>query len=438
MRTRTKLTLLFAFIIGMGSAFAQLDTDRDIQQYRYRDFRGINQFEALDTDIKFDGMKVRLGGAFAVQMQALSHQNTPLNDSTNQLINLGNNFNLPTANLDIDVALADGMRMHMRTYLSSRHHPESWVKGGFIQISNLNWIQKGLLEDIMDFTTVKIGLMEVNYGDMHFRRTDNARAIYNPFVGNLLMDAFTTEAGAEIYFNPGDFIFMAGVTNGKLNQSVATNDKNTPAFLAKVGWDKQVNEDLRVRLTSSLYTSAEGNTNYLYTSDRAGSRYYLVTEAEGANPTANFRSGRISPNFTTEVTSIMINPFVKFKGFEFLGAFETSSGLSTSRATGAIEAESRNYTQIYAELVYRFGKDENFYVGGRYNTVAGQLPNFDPNADPTEVDIQRIAFAAGWFMTKNVMMKAEYVTQTYNGYANTDILHEAQFDGFVLEAVISF
>jgi hypothetical protein len=198
MNTRAKLALVFAMFLGLSSAFAQLDVDRDIQQYRYRDFRGINQFEALNTNLAFDGMKVRLGGAFAVQMQALSHSTGSTVDT---LIAIGNNFNLPTANLDIDVALADGMRMHMRTYLSSRHHPESWVKGGYIQISNLNWIQKGLLEDIMDFTTVKIGLMEVNYGDYHFRRTDNARAIYNPFVGNLLMDAFNTEAGAELYFN---------------------------------------------------------------------------------------------------------------------------------------------------------------------------------------------------------------------------------------------
>jgi hypothetical protein len=184
MKIRAKLTLVFAMFLGLNSAFSQFGVERDIQQYRFRDFRGINQFEALNSDIAFDGMKVRLGGAFAVQMQALSHSTGSINDT---LITIGNNFNLPTANLDVDVALADGMRMHMRTYLSSRHHPESWVKGGYLQISNLNWIQEGLLENIMDFTTVKVGLMEINYGDMHFRRTDNARAIYNPFVGNLLM-----------------------------------------------------------------------------------------------------------------------------------------------------------------------------------------------------------------------------------------------------------
>lgn len=431
MKALVKSVIVGVLFLASNIVSAQWD-DRDIQQFRYRDSRGINQFEALGDDIKWDGFKVRLGGAFAVQMQALSHENTPPNDSTNQLINIGNNFNLPTANLDVDVALADGMRMHMRTYLSSRHHPESWVKGGYVQVSNLNWISEGLLENIMDFTTIKMGLMEMNYGDAHFRRSDNARAIYNPFVGNLLMDAFTTEAGAEIYFTPGDFLVMVGATNGKLNQSVATNNEYTPAILAKLGWDKQLNDDLRVRLTGSYYGSAEGNTNYLYFADRGGSRYYLVMEADGSSPVSSFRSGRVNPTFINQVSAIMINPFVKFKGLEVFGAFETASGKLRA------EAETRTYTQIYGEAVYRFGENEKYYVGGRYNTVNGQLPNFVPNTDPTEVSISRFAIAAGWYMTPNVMLKAEYVSQTYNDYPATDILYEGSFNGGVIEAVISF
>ena len=431
MKALVKSVIVGVLFLASNLVSAQWD-DRDIQQFRYRDSRGINQFEALGDDIKWDGFKVRLGGAFAVQMQALSHENTPPNDSTNQLINIGNNFNLPTANLDVDVALADGMRMHMRTYLSSRHHPESWVKGGYVQVSNLNWISEGLLENIMDFTTIKMGLMEMNYGDAHFRRSDNARAIYNPFVGNLLMDAFTTEAGAEIYFTPGDFLVMIGATNGKLNQSEAANDNYTPAILAKAGWDKQMNEDLRVRLTASYYGSADGNTNYLYFADRGGSSYYLVMEADGSSPVSSFRSGRVNPSFINEVTSIMINPFVKFKGLEVFGAYEMASGKISA------EAETRSYTQLYAEAVYRFGENEKYYVGGRYNTVNGQLRNFNPNADPTEVSVARFAIAAGWYMTPNVMLKAEYVNQTYSDYPTTDILHEGSFNGAVVEAVISF
>ena len=41
-------------------------------------------------------------------------------------------------------------------------------------------------------------------------------------------------------------------------------------------------------------------------------------------------------------------------------------------------------------------------------------------------------------MTKNILTKLEYVNQKYDGYAPTSILHEGKFNGFVLEAAISF
>ena len=57
--------------------------------------------------------------------------------------------------------------MHLRTYLSARHHNEAWVKGGYIQIDNLDFISKGLLEGLMNNVRVKVGMDEINYGDSH-------------------------------------------------------------------------------------------------------------------------------------------------------------------------------------------------------------------------------------------------------------------------------
>lgn len=429
---KTTPQILASALLLMVSVFtyAQVDKDRDLQQFRPRDQRGINSFEALDMTTDYDGFKVRLGGSFAVQFQGLEHSSGTTADTT--LASIGNNINLPTANLDLDVAMADGVRLHLRTYLSSRHHPDSWVKGGYVQIGKLDFIREDFLQSVMDITTVKLGLMEVNYGDYHFRRTDNSRAIYNPFVGNLLMDAFSTEAGAEIYVSPGDFLFMAGVTNGNLNQSVVSSGNQTPAILGKAGWDSQINDDLRLRLTASLYTSGEGQTNFLYIGDRAGSRYYMVMEGQSADPTANFRSGRVSPSMFNEVTAIMVNPFVKFKGLEFFGTYENTSG----KISG--EAQTRNWNQLHGELLYRFGGDEQFYGGVKYNTLSGELPNFNPNGAPDDVTIDRLAAGAGWYMTPNMLVKAEYVNQTYEGYPQASLNYQGEFDGFMLEAVISF
>ncbi len=51
----------------------------------------------------------------------------------------------------------------------------------------------------MNYLTLKVGVMELNYGDEHFRRSDNAEVMNNAFVGNYIMDAFTTAPGIGGY-----------------------------------------------------------------------------------------------------------------------------------------------------------------------------------------------------------------------------------------------
>src|SRR5699024_9177072 len=157
--------------------------DGALKNFRSYDKSGINEFEPIkDTTSTSNEVFVRVGGDFALQFQNLHHENS----GSEELFDIGNNFNLATANFDLDVRLYDGVNMHLRTYLSSRHHPEPYVKGGYITIDKLNFIQEGFIEDIMKKVTIKIGNMENNYGDAHFRRSDNNLTIYNPFVGNYI------------------------------------------------------------------------------------------------------------------------------------------------------------------------------------------------------------------------------------------------------------
>jgi hypothetical protein len=421
MKLSTKHITLFllSFFVMAGSVFAQVTTDRDLQYFTSPDQRGLNQFEApFTTDIEFDGVQVRLGGSNTLQFQSLSHDNagpwqSGVDDNGNPIISslpeLGSNFNLATSNLDFDVQLDNGLRMHLRTYLSSQHHPEAWVKGGYMQIDRLDFVSEGFASGIMDNLRIKVGHMEINYGDNHFRRSDNGAAIHNPFVGNYIMDSFTTEVGGEVYYYGGDLFAMVGVTNGKLNQS-SIESNNKGVFVGKLGYDSQINEDLRVRLTGSIYTTGQTNGIYLYDGDRAGSRYYNVLSG-------GFRSGRFAPGFNEEITAIMLNPFIKYNGLEFYGVFENTSGL--------IGGQSSTFNQYAAELLYRFGANEDIYLGGRYNLVSGE-----------GVDIDRINVGGGWFLTKNVMAKLEYVNQTYDGF--TGQLEDGEFNGIMMEAVISF
>src|SRR5690554_1820475 len=422
MKSNFRNLALALLVLGGTNMYAQKNS-RSIDNYREPDKAGVNVFEApKDTVSTFEELKVRIGGSSTLQFQAMSHENS----GDVPLVDIGNNFNLATANLDIDVALYDGIRMHLRTYLSSRHHPEPYVKGGYFQIDKLNFIEEGFLENLMKYTTIKVGHMENNYGDAHFRRTDNAQAMYNPFVGNLIMDGFTTEVGAEVYYRRDGFIGMLGFTNGKLNQSVDNPDTGGASFVAKLGYDKQINDDLRFRFTGSIYNTGKVATSYLYSADRAGSRYYLVMEEVGSKPAAAFRSGRYDPKLANQITALMFNPFVKYKGLEFFGTYERASGKATA------ELEKRVANQYAAELIYRFGNNENIFVGGRYNLVDAE----DVSGD--DLEISRMQIGAGWFLTRNILVKAEYVSQSYKGYGPASIFDGGKFDGLMAEAVISF
>ncbi len=445
MKTINAIRLVFvvALLWVANSALAQAQ----LKNFRPYDKNGLNVFEPKkDTTSTSNEVEVKIGSAFALQFQALDHENNANavvvgGVNQNGLHKLGNNFNLATANLDFDVKLYNGVNLHLRTYLSSRHHPEPYVKGGYITIDKLDFIRPGFLENIMNKVTFKFGHMENNYGDAHFRRSDNALAIYNPFVENYIMDAFTTEVGAEVYYQSNGWIAMGGITNGKLNQAVSKSGSTAPSIIGKVGYDKQFTDDFRFRLTGSLYYTERSARTYLYSGDRAGSRYYFVTENTAATSSANYASGRLNPGFNNEMTAIMVNPFVKFKGLEFFGLIEKVSGKNTA------ETDTRSFTQLGGELLYRFGQKENFYIGGRYNVASGELASravLDGVGSPTgntvseDIDVTRINLGGGWFMTKNIMVKLDYVTQKYDGYNNDSKFYDAKFSGVVLEAVIAF
>lgn len=382
------------------------------------------QFELTKSDLpEFNGLLVNVGGDFTIQFQSLDHSSEIAN-----LYELVSNFNLPTANFNLDVQLADGVNLYMRTYLSSRHHNDTWVKGGHIQFDRLDIISDGFLSGLMDLVTLSVGLDEINYGDAHFRRTDNAEAINNPFVGNYIMDSFVTEVFGEAMVHANGFLGIIGLSNGKLNQNITVtnrdNGDNKLSFYGKLGYDSQLGENLRLRLTGSWYINHGTTTGtHLYYGDRSGSRYYSVLVVDKEDDV--FTSGRFNPGFS-QITALQVNPFIKFNDLEFFGIYEI--------ANGGDEDGHGGYSQIAAEILYRFGNSEQFYISGRYNTVSGEQTE-----DSDTKNINRINVGGGWFLTENLMAKAEYVQQTYSGDGWNDQSYQgAEFSGIVFEATISF
>jgi hypothetical protein len=321
----------------------------------------------------------------------------------------------------------------MTGYLSSRHHQETWVKDGYLLI-DASPIDYAPLNTLMQYVTVKGGHFEINYGDAHFRRTDNGQALYNPLVGNYIMDAFTTSVGGELYLRGRgrlDGVFaMGGVTNGEVRGTILNPARRAPAFLGKLGADRQLSEDLRVRLTGSVFSQARSANQTLFTGDRAGSRYYDVLENTVSTEKDQAWSGAINPGLSSEMHAVVVNPFLKYRGLEFFGNFERARGRSAAEITA--QAPRREWTQTVVEGTYRFLGDK-LYAAARHNTAEGRLVGFTE-----DVRVTRSQVGGGWFVTPIILLKGEWVTQRYTDFPTTDIRRGGKFNGFVVEGAVAF
>lgn len=471
MKTLTKLPL-FLLLVGMLTSTGLMAQRAELQYFRKWDKDGINVFEPSKKADQpaYDGFQIRIGGSFTQDFQSLTHSNSPATagdrlygvitnpadskyDTTSATLQ---GFNLAMANLNFDFQIADGIRVSLENYMSARHHNEFWVKGGYIMMDKLPMF--GNPEWFTNNFRVKIGHFTPNFGDQHFRRTDGGNAIFNPFVENFIMDAFTTEIGGEVYYFPtNDLMVMAGMSSGFINGNIELYGdvpgttsiggsnvpnpeatKKMPSIFGKVAYDKQFNDDLRFRLSASLYFNPNSQRNTLYAGDRTGSHYFLMMEKVGSTAIANFTSGRYNPNMANRITAVMINPFVKFKGLEVFGSYELASGATNTAFDTDSDGnwKNRSASQFSVEGLYRFLKDEQAYVGARYTSANGQERATTIAGEPLDISINRLAVAAGWFPTKNLLLKLEYVNQNYVDF--TDYRKDGKFNGFVVEAVIGF
>ena len=401
---------------------------RTVPGIRPYDARGINVFEMPKLQEEaFDGPSLDIGAAFTQAFQALDHSNAAAprvvgGKDQNKLIEIGAGLPLASANLIVNAHLARGIVLSVENYLAARGHEQFYVKGGYLQI-DASPIDVAPLNALMKYATLKVGMFENNFGDAHFRRSDAGQAMYNPFVGNYIVDPFTTEAGAEVYLRKGPWLAMGAVTSGEMRGAVARPDERGWARYGKLGFDKQVNGDLRVRLTGSYYKADRSLNQTIYSGDRPGSRYYdVLVDSVGRDRW----SGTIQPGFRNNVKALQVNPFVKFGGLELFGTVDRGWGRAAN------EAKDRELSQEAADLVYRFANDR-LYVGARYNDATMRLQGMTQDVGAT-----RSAFAAGWQISPLILLKGEYVSQQYNDFPTTDRRAGGKFNGLIMEGVVAF
>ena len=351
---------------------------------------------------------------------------------------------LPTANFDISAKIMSGFNVKLQTMLASHHHNETYVKGGYATIDNLDFIAPGLLSDVMRNTTIKIGVNDINYGDDQYRRTDNANVMRNPFINNLAVEGYLQGTHLEVLYRiPAiDSFVTVGVTNGQANPSDVTQSNyngagsassDRYALYGKFGFDKQLNEDLRVRLTESLFFVEGINRLDLYSSDKAGDVVRQVygttgTAAQGAgwNVISGYASATVSKT-ATDVLASKTNLFLKYKDTELYGLYEVVDAAD-------VFDKSMKVNHYAIALVQRFNNDK-FWLAARYENAVQEYA--DAWKDFGDAELTQIQLAAGWYLSKNAVAKIEYIDQdrkNFSIYRNG----KASFDGYMISAALSF
>jgi hypothetical protein len=356
---------------------------------------------------------------------------------------------LPTANLDIYAKIMSGFNVKLQTMLASHHHNDTYVKGGYATIDNLDFIAPGFLSDIMRNTTIKIGVNDINYGDDQYRRTDNANVMRNPFINNLAVEGYLQGTHLEVLYRiPAISSFaMVGITNGQANpQDVtetsysttnATADSNRYALYTKFGFDQQINDDLRFRITESLYFVDGISRSDLYSSDKAGP---VATGVLGTDTAASISTGwnamtgyvkkpdgTYTTSYANDILASKTNLFIKYKDTEFYAFYERADGKD-------VYQKDMKMNHYAFDVVQRFYNDK-FWVAGRYeNAVVKYADAFNDFGD---AELTQYQATVGWFLSKNAVAKLEYIDQErekFSIYKNGD----AEFKGFMVNASLSF
>ena len=384
------------------------------------------QFEAPKDTSAFDKVEVGLGANLTFNYQGLDHSYTPTAGTATEL---QAGFILPTADFVMKAKILSGFNMYMKTMLSSHHHQDTYAQGGYATMDNLDFVYPGFLSGFMDNATIKMGVAMPNIGDDHFSRTMNAEVMTNPFVNNVAVDLYMDAPFLEVLYRlpAANMFVLGGYTTGQVNPTdvLDTSGSAAPMLYGKIGFDKQLSEALRVRLTESVVYVSGTNTshNSLFSGDKAGDLAALIY---GTSSSAG-RSTGWKPFSFNDLTVSMTNAFVKYNNTELTGMYQYATG-----SLGTDDVTMNHYT---VGALQRFGANNRFYVAARYENAV-----VDNDLVAGEQELTQTQIALGWFLSKNAMMKIEYIKQERENIAVSGVHTSApaEFDGYMIQAALSF
>lgn len=325
----------------------------------------------------------------------------------------------------------------MDLYLSSRNHPsQTYGNEGYILLRGVpeNLQSLSFLKPVLNKVDIKAGHMLVDFGDAAEHRSNNAIVQKNPLIGNFVVDPNIVSIGMQVSSKPGRFGWLLGGSNG-----TTTEDWNVGrgfAYNAKV-YAYPV-QGLR---TSLSYIAADQSDNpnksgggsqlQMFTGNRSGERYAGVLGGGQAPGNVFPQAGEKFSAAQFDVTWDTGSPI------KLYGHYGRTQDLDINGTLPGTPEEK--WTYYAADVKYEI--TPALYAAARYSganvdKLAGNVSNGTVN---------RIQVGGGFWLSKNLLMKVEYVQQKYSGFSEGQIVNnniaawrDPSFSGLISEVSFRF
>jgi hypothetical protein len=327
------------------------------------------------------------------------------------------------------------IEMYFDLYLASRNHPSTtYGDQGYLIVRGIpeNLGQPALLKTIFTKVDFKAGAFLVDFGDQEQHRSNNAIVQKNPLIGNFVIDPNFVSVGVQLMSKPGRYGWLVAATNGTNTEDFQTGRGN--ALNAKI----YAYPIKPLRTSFSFYTvnhdetpATNGSRATLFSGNRSGERYGAVLGG-GQAP------GGVLPGAGKAVTAGQFDiTFDSTSPIKLYGHYGMTRDADTNGSAAGKPEESWRY---YAgDVVYKF--TPAIYAAARYSAAdAMKLNNINSNGK-----VDRIQFGGGLWLTKNLLVKVEYVTQKYRGFRSGDMVNngiqawrDPSFKGIVSEVSFAF
>ncbi|HYK01119.1 MAG TPA: hypothetical protein VE974_05140 [Thermoanaerobaculia bacterium] len=325
----------------------------------------------------------------------------------------------------------------MDLYLSSRNHPsQTYGNEGYILLRGVpeNLQSLRFLKPVLEKVDIKAGHMLVDFGDAALHRSNNAIVQKNPLIGNFVVDPNIVSIGMQVASKPGRFGWLVGGSNG-----TTTEDWNVGrgfAYNAKL-YAYPI-EGLRTSVSyigtdqSDNATKASGGSSMqMFTGNRSGERYAGILGGGQAPGNVFPQAGEKFSAAQFDVTYDNGSPITLY------GHYGRTQDLDINGTLAGTPEEKWSY--YAADAKYHI--TPTLYAAARYSGAnVSKLAGNDSDGK-----VARIQVGGGFWLTKNLLMKVEYVTQSYSGFREGQVVNnnvaawrDPSFSGVISEVSFSF